>query len=125
MQLTKNFNLSEFSCHDEAGTEVPSNLLLNVMLLATNLQALRDHLKEPVRINSGYRTPAYNKKIGGVKNSQHTKALAADIVVKSKTPKQLAGIIEKLIKEKKLWFGGIGLYPGFVHVDIRAKKARW
>jgi uncharacterized protein YcbK (DUF882 family) len=93
--------------------------------LATNLQILRDHLGERVSINSAYRHPNYNKKIGGAPDSMHLRAMAADITVKSKTPKQLKAVIEKLIKAKKVSFGGIGLYPGFVHVDIRAGHARW
>lgn len=121
--LTKNFDITEFSCND--GTPVPSEYLPNVKKLAEQLQILRDELNEPIHINSAYRTPAYNKKVGGKTASQHLQAKAADITVKSKTPKQLAAIIEKLISEGKLKFGGMGVYPGFVHVDIRPGKARW
>lgn len=122
-QLTTNFSSEEFRCKD--GTDVPINLFHNVELLAKNLQVLRDFLGEPIHINSGYRTPEYNKKVGGKPASKHMLAQAADITVKSKTPKQLAAIIEKLIAEKKLLFGGIGIYPGFLHVDVRKTKARW
>lgn len=123
MQLTTNFNLAEFACKD--GTPVPADLIPNVELLAKNLQVLRDHLGEPIHINSGYRSPAHNEKVGGKKNSKHMKAMAADITCKSKTPKQLAAIIEKLIAAKKMKQGGIGIYPGFVHYDVRGSKARW
>lgn len=122
-QLTDNFNINEFACRD--GTPVPDELECNVIVLAHNLQILREYLGEPIRLNSGYRTPEYNKRIGGAKNSQHVKAKAADITVKSKTPRQLAAIIEKLISERKMKQGGIGIYPGFVHYDIRGTKARW
>ena len=121
--LTKNFDITEFSCND--GTPVPSEYLPNVKKLAEQLQILRDELNEPIHINSAYRLKEYNKKIGGEKNSQHLLAKAADITVKSKTPKQLAALIEKMISEGKLKFGGMGIYPGFVHVDIRNQKARW
>ena len=121
--LTKNFDITEFSCND--GTPVPSEYLTNVKKLAEQLQILRDELNEPIHINSAYRHKEYNKKIGGEKNSQHLLAKAADITVKSKTPKQLAALIEKMISEGKLKFGGMGIYPGFVHVDIRNQKARW
>lgn len=123
MKLTENFSLSEFSCKD--GAPVPGDLLDNVELLAKNLQVLRDHLGEPIHVNSGYRTPAYNAKVGGKPKSKHLTAEAADITVKSKSPRQLVTIIEKLIAQGKLRFGGVGLYPGFVHVDIRKGKARW
>lgn len=123
MELTKNFNIEEFRCHD--GTAVPSELIGNVKQLAENLQALRDYLGEPIHLNSGYRTPAYNAKVGGKKKSQHLLAKAADITTKNKTPKQLAAIIEKLIMQGKMKQGGIGIYAGFVHYDIRGTKARW
>ena len=123
MQLTDNFHLQEFACND--GTPVPAELMQNVIRLATNLQILRDHLDERVSVNSAYRHPNYNKKIGGAPDSMHLRAMAADITVKSKTPKQLKAVIERLIKAKKVTFGGIGLYPGFVHVDIRQGPARW
>lgn len=123
MQLTENFNLSEFNCKD--GRVIPEEYIGNVKLLAANLQVLRDDIGEPIHINSCYRPPDYNKKVGGKPNSQHLTASAADITCKSFTPKQLAARVEKLIKEGKLKFGGLGIYPGFIHVDIRAKKARW
>lgn len=122
-QLTENFILPEFACND--GTAVPVNLLPNVKELAENLQILRNNLGESIRVNSGYRTPAYNKKIGGVPDSQHLQGKAADIVVKSKTPKELAAVIEQLIASGTMKQGGIGIYPGFVHYDIRGSKARW
>lgn len=122
-ELTDNFTLQEFACHD--GAAVPSELIPNVKELAKNLQVLRNALGESIRVNSGYRTPAYNKKIGGVPNSQHLQAKAADIVVKSKTPKQLAAAIESLIASGMMKQGGIGIYPGFVHYDIRGEKSRW
>lgn len=123
MQLTSNFHLSEFACKD--GTPVPKELIPNVQVLANNLQVLRDHLGEPIHINSGYRSPAHNAKVGGKKNSYHMKAMAADITCKSKTPKQLAAVIEKLIAAKKMKQGGVGIYPGFVHYDVRGSRARW
>jgi uncharacterized protein YcbK (DUF882 family) len=121
--MVKNFNVVELACKD--GTQVPAELLGNALKLLENLQVLRDHLGEPIRINSGYRTPAYNKRIGGRPQSMHMRALAADITVKSKTPKQLAAIIEKLISTGKMAQGGIGVYPGFLHYDVRGKRARW
>jgi uncharacterized protein YcbK (DUF882 family) len=123
-QLTRNFTIEEFDCKD--GTPVPAQYENNVTKLAQNLQALRDHLKEPVRITgSGYRTPRHNRAVGGASNSQHLFANGADINVKSRSPRQLATIIEKLIKEGKMEEGGIGVYKGFLHYDRRGTKARW
>ena len=124
MKLTKNFNSKEFDCKD--GTKVPEKYLLNVKEVANNLQALRDYLNVPVAITgSGYRTPAHNKKVGGAKASQHLTASGADINAEGYEPKQLAEVIELLILKGKMKQGGIGIYPNFVHYDIRGTKARW
>lgn len=123
MKLTANFTLREFECND--GTTVPEKYISNVNKLAYNLQVLRDELKKPIHINSGYRHPAYNKRIRGAKFSQHLTASASDITVRDITPKKLARTILKLIKQGKMNEGGVGLYNGFVHYDIRGTKARW
>jgi len=123
MQLTKNFNLNEFNCKD--GSKVPSKYIENVKELSENLQIIRDYINEPIHINSGYRSPIYNKKVGGVSNSQHLYAKAADITSKNYTPKKLYKILLKLISENKIHNGGIGVYDGFIHYDIRKNKARW
>lgn len=124
MKLTKNFSRKEFDCND--GTPVPKIYYPNVKELATNLQVLRDHIGEAVLITgSGYRTEKHNKKVGGAKFSQHLTASGADINARSYTPKELANVIEELIREGKMKEGGIGVYKGFIHYDIRGTKARW
>jgi len=122
-RLTTNFHIREFKCKD--GTKVPIELEDNVRLLAEQLQALRDHIGIPIHINSAYRTENYNEKIGGSPKSQHKLAKAADIVTSKYTPKQLASIIKKLIKDGKMKQGGVGIYPSFVHYDVRGTEARW
>jgi len=123
MRLTKNFNLSEFDCKD--GTEMPSELLTNVLELAENLQVLRDFVRVPIKINSSYRSLSHNANVGGSKSSQHLFAKAADIVIESKSPEQVANIIKALISEGKMKQGGISAYNTFTHYDIRGHKARW
>lgn len=122
-KITNNFSLEEFKCKD--GSEIPNDVLPNIVQLAKNLQVLRDYLGKSITINSGYRSPKYNAKIGGVKNSQHVKGKASDIVVKGMTPKEVALVIEGLIEQGKMMQGGLGIYPNFTHYDIRGVKARW
>ena len=129
MQITKNFNLKEFrsNLHNKAGFEVfqvPEYLLGNVKTLANQLQVIRDYIDLPIKINSAYRTPLFNKSVGGAKNSQHLYAKAADLKTELE-PKKLYDIIEYLINDGQILEGGLGLYPTFLHYDIRGTKARW
>lgn len=123
MQLEKNFSLHEFRCKD--GTDAPDEFMPHLRQLCMNLQTLRDHIGKPITIISGYRSPEYNKKIGGVKRSQHLLAKAADIVVAGMTSLEVRDIIIQLIKEGKMDPGGVGIYPTFVHYDVRGRNARW
>ena len=123
MKLTSNFSKSEFDSKD--GSDMPNNVLENIKVVAEQLQVLRDTLNIPVTVNSAYRSVAHNKKIGGVKNSQHITGKAVDIVAKGITTNYLAFKINELISKGKMLQGGIGIYDTFVHYDIRGAKARW
>jgi uncharacterized protein YcbK (DUF882 family) len=123
MKLTKNFNLSEFNCND--GSVTPYAVLENLRLLAKELQVLRDFIGRPITINSGYRSPKYNRRIRGAKYSQHLKGTAADIKVDGLSAKEVHGIISELIKDGRMKEGGLGKYSSFTHYDIRGKRARW
>ncbi len=122
-KITNNFSLQEFN--SKCGREIPNNVLPNIIQLAKNLQVLRDALGKSISITSGYRSPQHNKKIGGAKDSQHVKGMAADIKVSGMTPKEVALVIEGLIEQGKIKQGGIGIYPSWVHYDIRGTKSRW
>lgn len=123
MRLTKNFTQREFRSRD--GAKMPLDVLENIKELACNLQVLRDLLGESIKINSGYRSEAHNKAVGGVKTSKHTKGLAADIRVKDLDTDDLYLLIESLINEGDMKEGGLGVYDTFVHYDIRGARARW
>lgn len=123
MNLTSNFKLEEFACKD--GTAVPAEYMGNVQELANNLQILREALGLPITIMSGFRTLSYNTKCGGEPKSQHLQAKAADIIVKGMTPKDVCERVKFLISTGKLKEGGVGLYQGWVHYDVRGTKARW
>lgn len=122
-QLTKNFSLSEFQSKD--GSPMPYEVYLNVLELAKNLQIIRDYIGLPMIVNSGYRSPQHNKAVGGSPASQHLLGKAADIRVVGMSSEQLHEIIVTLINEGIISQGGVGLYNGFVHYDIRKTVARW
>lgn len=114
-KVSKNFSVREFGCQDGSDPIFISSELVNI------LQKVRTHFGTPVTINSAYRTPNHNKKIGGSTYSQHTYGRAADIVVKGVSPKKVAAYVEKLMPNK----GGIGIYGTFTHIDTRETKSRW
>ena len=122
MQLTLNFKLDEFKCHDGS---VPTGALLdNITALAVELQKLRDITGKPISIVSGYRSPAWNARVGGAGHSMHMEAKAADLNIAGFTPQQAHDLVEDLIKQGKLRNGGLGIYAGWIHYDIGPAR-RW
>ena len=122
-KITEHFTQEEFNCKD--GSIVPIKFIGNLHLLCQNLEIIRESLKCPIHVNSGYRSPEYNKKVGGVSNSQHLQAKAVDISTKNYTPSQVHKIIYNLIMTHRIMAGGLGLYYGFVHYDIRGHYIGW
>ena len=121
---SKYFKIDEFKCKCgkcKMPPNMPPQELIDV------LEDIREHFG-PVVINSGYRCPEHNAKIGGAKSSRHTFGDAVDIVVKGiKTIDVYNYIIEKFGDKpygiaKKI---SNNPYAGFVHIDVRGKKARW
>ena len=121
--MTKNFKLKEFECKCEC--DMPLEVYENIIKLASQLQFLRDYTGRPITINSAYRCPEHNAKVGGSKTSQHLLGKAADITIQSLKPAEVYALIEELIDMGHLLQGGLGLYDTFVHYDIRKNKERW
>ena len=113
--VSNNFKVKEFACNDGSDAVFISPELVTI------LQKIRTHFGRPVTITSAFRSQAHNTKEGGVANSQHLYGTAADIVVTGVAPKKVAAYVETLMPKT----GGIGIYKGFTHIDVRTKKARW
>ena len=114
-RLSTNFRVNEFACSDGSDPVFISPELVEV------LQKIREHFGKPVTINSGFRTAAHNKSVGGATYSQHLYGTAADIVVKGVQPTEVAAYANTLMPNT----GGIGIYNTFTHVDVRTAKSRW
>lgn len=114
------FKLSEFKCKD--GTAVPEKYYENCQRLMNKLEEVRTACgNRPITINSGYRTPSYNKKVDGAPKSQHLYAAAADIRVAGMSAAEVYKICDKIIGDQ----GGVGKYSNFTHLDVRKYRARW
>ena len=116
-KLSTNFTVKEFACRDG------SDAVLVAPRLVMVLQSIRSHFGTAVTINSGYRTPQYNAKVGGVAHSQHCYGTAADITVRGQKPAAVAAYARELMPD----WGGVGVYSqkGFTHIDVREAKADW
>lgn len=108
--VSPNFRIKEFKCKDGSDT-----ILLDSSFVISKLQKIRDHFDKPVVINSAYRTPTYNKKVGGASNSYHTKGMAFDIVIKGVDLDEICKYAQSI--------GVLGIirYNTFVHIDSREK----
>jgi uncharacterized protein YcbK (DUF882 family) len=87
MNLTANFTLAEMTKsetalrHDMDNTPSEAEIA-NLKALAENiLQPVRDHFGKGVKVNSGFRHPEVNAKVGGSKTSDHCQGQAADIEI--------------------------------------------
>ena len=81
MKLSKNLTLEEAcvtSSHfDNTAGKVE---IENLKLIAEKVfQPCRNHFNKPLKVNSGYRSHAVNKSIGGVSSSQHCTGQALDL----------------------------------------------
>jgi uncharacterized protein YcbK (DUF882 family) len=128
-RLSKHFVVEEFDCHD--GTQVASRDHDGLAYLCrTYLEPLRAKYG-PVHINSGFRTRAYNARIGGASQSMHVYTMhdgndhAADITCRKGGPRDWHRTACAIRVNKRNGRGGLGLYGTFVHIDLRDYKADW
>jgi hypothetical protein len=125
-QLTKNFSLAEMVKSETAlrhgmennpGPDELNNLL---QLCANVLQPIRDHYQKGVKVNSGYRSPDVNAKVGGSRTSDHTRGMAADIEIPGVPNADLAKWIKENLSYTQLIleFYTVGIPDsGWVHVS--------
>lgn len=120
------FHPEELSSHD--GIAYPVEWADRLAALLSQLDVIRGAWGGPLRVVSGYRSPAHNAAVGGAQASQHMEGRAADIsplVSSLAMPEMCAdlhGRILRLIELGRLpLVGGLGVYAGWVHCDIRPK----
>lgn len=126
MKENKYFKESEFKCKCgkcELPSNVPSDELIDMLC------EIREHFNSPLIINSGYRCPKHNAKVGGATKSQHTIGSAVDFIIKGVKTQEVHEYVLKKYEDKLC---GIAIKHnfdnpcvGFVHIDTRGKKARW
>lgn len=127
--ITKDFSYREFERSEVADVKHICNVITSIdvrdriLALTENvLQPLRDAWGKPLAINSGYRCPAVNAAVGGVKTSQHLKGEAADICPFGRNGTGDISVVTelaRLAKSLNLPYDQMILYPTFVHFSHR------
>lgn len=115
-KISQHFSRSEFKCKCGKCNKIAVDHELLVIL-----EDLRNWFNEPIKITSGNRCEDHNKAIGGVAQSRHLDSIAADIQVKDVTTFEVYRYLDSKYPDKY----GIGLYPTWVHIDVRPERARW
>lgn len=113
-KVGQHFKVKEFACKDGSQAVFIDEHLISI------LDILRNQIGKPVYINSGYRTPTWNKAVNGAKYSYHMRGMAADIRVNGMTAKEIANKLNAIIPDEC----GIIVYNTWVHIDTRTKKYR-
>ena len=131
-KLSEHFTLGEMtvSNHKEVYNIPSHEAIANMKRLCGWLEALRERAGTPIIINSGYRSPQLNKKIGGVANSNHTTGCASDIRVKDEEQLiRFANIILDYAKESHQEFDELLIEKNrygaiWLHLAVRPKENR-
>lgn len=146
LPVTQHFSVDEFACRD--GSAYPVELTdagdgrtwfeARLVPLCQMLEVIRAAAGgTSIAIDSGYRTLAYDQRlydthlaaagddglVAPPSSSEHPRGRAADIRHGSLSASQLFNLIMSLYEAGRLpQLGGIGLYPSFVHVDVRPRS---
>jgi hypothetical protein len=130
MNLTKNFTLAEMTKsetalrHDMDNTPGEQEIAALKLLCEKVLQPVRDHYGKGVKVNSGFRHPEVNAKVGGSKTSDHCRGQAADIEIPGVANAELAEWIRDNLEFRQLilefYTPGVP-DSGWVHVSYVAE----
>lgn len=112
--LSPHFDLSELSPASMPPPEAVERLR---RLCVEVLEPVRSALGCPLRVTSGYRSVAHNRRIGGSRSSQHLRGEAADIIPLGVGAEEAMRLIAEIIGD--LPVGQVICYPsGFLHISI-------
>jgi len=122
-KISPHFYMNEVACRDRNRTLPTGAALASAERVAELMERIRQFFGNlPITVNSWYRTPEYNKQVGGAKNSQHVLGRAVDFTVEGIKPAEVQKCLSAVVKE--LGIGGLGCYDRFTHVDI-GKRRTW
>lgn len=87
---------------------------------------LRERWGSAIKVVSGYRSPEYNAKVGGSKQSMHMEFKALDLQPANGKITEFQKLAEEVVAEwrKKGVNVGFGTYDTFVHIDAGANTGK-
>ena len=87
--------------------------------LVATIKRAEKHFGRSAVVTSGFRSRTHNRRVGGAKNSMHTRCLAADVQMRGVTKWQLATYFRSQPGR-----GGVGTYchTASVHVDVGPQR---
>ena len=89
------------------------------------IDRMASEMGRPVKcILSAYRSPRYNRAVGGKSRSLHMQNQAVDVKFSGASPYHVARVA-RYLRSKRKFSGGVGQYSTFVHVDTRGYNADW
>ena len=106
-------------------TPNPNQIEAMKLLAEKVFEPLREWVGGPIKVNSFFRSPELNTKIGGSKTSQHCKGQAIDIddVYGYKTNSEMYHWIkENLSFDQMIWEFGTETQPNWVHVSYVSEE---
>ena len=115
----KHFTEAELGIENSA-VEIKKNMYA---LVENVLDPLRANIEKPIIITSGYRSPSYNKKVGGAKNSQHIKGQAVDFIT-SVNLEEVFKIIIKHFDFDQVIFEKSDNGSRWIHISFSLEKNR-
>jgi uncharacterized protein YcbK (DUF882 family) len=128
-KLLDSFTLSDMACNT---TPEILHFTPDMFDFMVKVRDYRKWYNRPMKVNSWFRTTAYNKLIGGEENSMHLKGRALDFALPDEyflfsKGRQALFIINCRNKWHEICggYGGFGIYDDFIHIDDREVKSDW
>lgn len=102
-ELTRSTTATQSGIDNSPSPESTANMR---RLVETVLDPARERLGKAIFVNSGYRCPELNRKVGGVANSYHLQGRAADLDTRTGDNCRLYEILRQLPHTELIWEQG-------------------
>jgi hypothetical protein len=128
MNLSKHVTRAEFERSETAINHGIPNFMnefeiQRAILLCQNVfEPIRAYLGRPIRINSGFRSAALNRRIGGSRSSQHTLGEAMDLDLHDR--ELFEWILDNVEYDQAIFEGGTEEKADWFHISYRKGRNR-